>query len=160
MKYPSRALALSLALLVLPAPDGLAQTFDSVGTREVTLEVCNRPETRSIVHYISDLVGRGLREIQADYPDWFLGIRQNGVVMGLQFAHPQGAKFVMRHLYDNGVWAIFSTLDPSVLQFKPGILLRPELCEGLLDRTEVAIRKAWADVRQASPAGNRHQVPA
>ncbi len=39
------------------------------------LEICNRPETRSMVHYISDLVGRGLREIQADYPDWFVGIR-------------------------------------------------------------------------------------
>ena len=72
--------------------------------------------------------------------------------MGLEFAHPQGAKYVMRHLYENGVWAIFSTLDPRVLQFKPGILLRPELCEELLDRTEVAIRKAWAEVRQTAPA--------
>ena len=122
------------------------------------LEICNRPETRSMVHYISDLIGRGLREIQADHPDWFVGIRQDGVVMGLEFAHPQGAKFVMRHLFDNGVWAIFSTLDPRVLQFKPGILLRPELCEELLDRTEVAIRKARAEVRQGHRAGER--VPA
>ena len=106
-----------------------------------------------MVHYISDLVGRGLREIQADYPDWFVGIRQNGVVMGLEFAHPQGAKYVMRHLYENGVWAIFSTLDPRVLQYKPGILLRPELCEELLDRTEVAIRKARAEVRQGGRRG-------
>ena len=111
-----------------------------------------------MVHYISDLVVRGLREIQADYPDWFVGIRANGVVMGLEFAHPQGAKYVMRHLYDNGVWAIFSTLDPRVLQFKPGILLHPGLCEDLLDRTEVAIRKAWAEVRQTSPS--RDKVPA
>ncbi|MDQ1618954.1 MAG: hypothetical protein QOE19_1523 [Actinomycetota bacterium] len=122
------------------------------------LEICNRPETRSMVHYISDLVGSGLREIQSDYPDWFVGIRQNGVVMGLEFAHPQGAKYVMRHLYENGVWAIFSTLDPRVLQYKPGILMRPELCEELLDRTEVAIRKAWAEVRNTSRAGER--VPA
>jgi acetylornithine/succinyldiaminopimelate/putrescine aminotransferase len=105
-----------------------------------TLEICGRPETRSMVHYISDEIGRGLRRIQAECPDWFVGIRQNGVVMGLEFNHPQGAKFVMRHLYDNGVWAIFSTLDPRVLQFKPGLLLRPGLCEELLDRVEVAIR--------------------
>ena len=124
-----------------------------------TLEICNRPETRSMVHYISDLVGRGLREIQADYPDWFVGIRQNGVVMGLEFAHPQGAKYVMRHLYDNGVWAIFSTLDPRVLQYKPGILLRPELCEELLDRTEVAIRKAWAEVRESGWRQGQHGRP-
>ena len=58
-------------------------------------------------------------------PDWFVGIRQNGVVIGLEFDHPEGAKFVMRELYENGVWAIFSTLDPRVLQFKPGLLLEP-----------------------------------
>jgi acetylornithine/succinyldiaminopimelate/putrescine aminotransferase len=122
------------------------------------LEVCNRAETRSMVHYISDLIGRGLREIQSDFPDWFVGIRQNGVVMGLEFAHPQGAKYVMRHLYDTGVWAIFSTLDPRVLQYKPGILLRPEQCEELLDRTEVAVRKSWAEVRQSG--WRRELVPA
>jgi acetylornithine/succinyldiaminopimelate/putrescine aminotransferase len=111
------------------------------------LEICNRAETRSMVHYISDFIGNGLREIQATYPDWFIGIRQNGVVMGLEFAHPQGAKFVMKRLYENGVWAIFSTLDPRVLQYKPGILVKPELAEELLDRTEVGIARARADIQ-------------
>lgn len=99
-----------------------------------------------MVHYISDFIGRGLREIQSMYPDWFIGIRQNGVVMGLEFNDPQGAKYVMKHLYENGVWAIFSTLDPRVLQYKPGILLKPEVAEELLDRTEVAIGKAYREV--------------
>jgi acetylornithine/succinyldiaminopimelate/putrescine aminotransferase len=111
-----------------------------------------------MVHYISDFIGRGLRDIQATYPDWFVGIRQNGVVMGLEFAHPEGAKVVMRHLYDGGVWAIFSTLDPRVLQFKPGILMRPELCEDLLDRTEVAIARARDEV--ARSPHRRERVPA
>ena len=96
------------------------------------LEICSRPETRSMVHYISDAIGRGLREIQDTYPDWFVGIRQNGVVMGLEFDHPQGATYVMRRLYEGGVWAIFSTLDPRVLQYKPGILLTADQCEELL----------------------------
>ena len=69
-------------------------------------------------------------------------IRQNGVVIGLEFNHPEGAKFVMRELYENGVWAIFSTLDPRVLQFKPGILVSRDLCEDVLDRLDVAVRFA------------------
>jgi acetylornithine/succinyldiaminopimelate/putrescine aminotransferase len=111
------------------------------------LEITSRPETRSMVHYISDFIGRGLREIQSTYPEWFIGIRQNGVIFGLEFNDPQGAKYVMRRLYENGVWAIFSTLDPRVLQYKAGILLKPELAEELLDRTEVAIGQAYDDVR-------------
>ncbi|HEY6309778.1 MAG TPA: aminotransferase class III-fold pyridoxal phosphate-dependent enzyme [Streptosporangiaceae bacterium] len=110
-----------------------------------TLEITCRPEVRSTVHYIAGMFTEGLGRIQEQYPDWFTGIRQDGLVMGLEFGHPQGAKFVMKRLYENGVWAIFSTLDPSVLQYKPGILLTPQLCEELLERTEVAIGRARDD---------------
>ena len=72
-----------------------------------------------------------------------------GVVMGLEFNHPEGAKYVMRHLYRTGVWAIFSTLDPRVLQYKPGLLMTPELSEELLERTSDAGVEA---PRPAAPA--------
>jgi acetylornithine/succinyldiaminopimelate/putrescine aminotransferase len=111
-----------------------------------TLEITCRAETRSMVHYVADRIGRGLRDIQDRYPDWFVGIRQDGLVMGLEFDHPQGAKYVMKHLYERGVWAIFSTLDPRVLQYKPGILMNPALSEELLERTDVAIGEAAAEV--------------
>jgi acetylornithine/succinyldiaminopimelate/putrescine aminotransferase len=109
-----------------------------------TLEITTRPEVRSMVHYIADLIGPGLAAIQARHSAWFTGIRQNGVVFGLEFDHPEGAKYVMRELYELGVWAIFSTLDPRVLQYKPGILMPPDLCEELLDRTAVGIARAEA----------------
>ena len=120
-----------------------------------TLEITCRPEVRSMVHYIAGVFTDGLARIQAQYPDWFTGIRQDGLVMGLEFGHPQGAKFVMKRLYENGVWAIFSTLDPRVLQYKPGVLLTPALCEELLERTEVAIGKARDDA--ALTRGGRRQ---
>jgi hypothetical protein len=56
----------------------------------------------------------------------------------------------MRHLYEHGVWAIFSTLDPRVLQFKPGILLGPDLVDEILDRTAVAIELARREARAGS----------
>ena len=117
-----------------------------------TLEITGRPEVRSMVHYIAAMFTEGLSKIQAQYPDWFTGIRQDGLVMGLEFGHPQGAKFVMKRLYETGVWAIFSTLDPRVLQYKPGILLTPALGEELLERTEVAIGQARDD---AAKGGRR-----
>jgi acetylornithine/succinyldiaminopimelate/putrescine aminotransferase len=113
------------------------------------LEITQRPEVASMVRYVSDFVRAGLDEIQALYPDFFIGIRQHGVVMGLEFNDPEGAKPVMRRLYEHGVWAIFSTLDPSVLQFKPGILMTQDLCEDLLRRVETAIGLARDDVMSA-----------
>lgn len=118
------------------------------------LEITQRPEVASMVRYISDYIRAGLDDIQALYPDFFSGIRQNGVIMGLEFNDPEGAKPVMKHLYSNGVWAIFSTLDPSVLQFKPGILMTQDLSEDLLRRVEIAIGRAADEVM----GGKRQRV--
>lgn len=117
------------------------------------LEICGRPDVRSAVHHVAALFAEGLGAIQASCPDWFVGIRQRGLVIGLEFDHADGAKYVMRHLYQRGVWAIFSTLDPRVLQFKPGILLDPDLAEEVLDRVEGAVLAARAEVAAlAGPA--------
>ena len=49
---------------------------------------------------------RQLSSIAADNPDWLVEIRQDGLVIGLRFAHPDGARFVSRRLYEAGVWAL------------------------------------------------------
>ena len=108
------------------------------------LQITGRESVRSVVAAASNVFANGLRTIQASCPDWFIGIRQNGLIMGLEFAHPVGAQLVMRELYLNGVWAIFSTLDPRVLQFKPGLLLEPAMCEDILDRLAAAVIQAKA----------------
>jgi hypothetical protein len=114
------------------------------------LEMVQRPEVRTMVNYISDYMRAGLEQIMMAYPDFFIGIRQHGVVMGLEFNHAQGAKPVMKHLYDNGVWAIFSTLDPRVLQFKPGLLMTQADCEEVLRRVEIGIGLARDEVMGVS----------
>jgi acetylornithine/succinyldiaminopimelate/putrescine aminotransferase len=111
------------------------------------LEITQRPSVRSMVHAASARFRDGLDRIQRLHSDWFIGIRQNGLVMGLQFDHPRGSQYVMKRLYENGVWAIFSTLDPSVLQFKPGLLLDPAACEDILERLAVSVAAARDDAR-------------
>jgi len=120
-----------------------------------TLEILQRQPVRSMVNYISETMRNGLGEIMKLYGDFFVGIRQCGVVMGLEFDYPEGAKPVMRHLYENGVWAIFSTLDPRVLQFKPGILMSAGLCDELLERVERAIGLARAECLGKGQGGKR-----
>jgi acetylornithine/succinyldiaminopimelate/putrescine aminotransferase len=118
-----------------------------------TLQITLRPEVRESVHRIARAVGAGLGAIRDEHPGWFTGIRQSGVVLGLEFGHPEGAKHVMRELYETGVWAIFSTLDPRVLQFKPGLLMTPELVDELLGRVADGIARAAR--RAAADAGGR-----
>lgn len=101
-----------------------------------TLEITLRPETIANVDRVAARLRAGLDRIRSDHPDFFTGIRQRGVIFGLEFGtHPEGAKAVMSALYAKGVWAIYSQLDPRVLQFKAGLLLTAEQCDDLLART-------------------------
>lgn len=149
--YPVTAVLATERAAAWTEADGFAH-MSTFGGAEVgciaalrCLEITTRPEVRAMSHHIAASFTTGLNQIQTKYPDWFTGVRQDGLVMGLEFAHPEGAKYVMRRLYDHGVWAIFSTLDPHVLQYKPGLLLDPGMCAEILEKTEAAIGDARDD---------------
>jgi len=56
----------------------------------------------------------------------------------------------MRKLYENGVWAIFSTLDPSVLQFKPGLLVDESLAAEILEIVDRSVAAAREEAGHAA----------
>ena len=53
---------------------------------------------------------------------------------------------------------VAAALEPQVLQYKPGILMTPQLCEEMLDRTELAIGRARDQLRAEGLLGD--PVPA
>lgn len=103
------------------------------------LEILQRPEVVANVHAVAQFFAEGLADIQQKNADIFGGIRQKGLILGLEFEHPEGAVHASRALYEHGVWAIFSSLDKRVLQFKPGVLLDPALSQEILDRFSAAM---------------------
>ena len=106
------------------------------------MEMLERPEVISNVHFVADFFARSLAEMMQRHSDLFVGVRQRGVVLGLEFDHPEGAVAVSRALYESGVWAIFSSLDKRVLQFKPGVVMDVDLCQEVLDRFDAAMPRA------------------
>ena len=70
------------------------------------------------------------------------------LVIGLETSRELGGMELSRALYPRGVWAMFSAFAPSVLQFKPGLLVDDATCDDLLDRLESAI----GDIERAAPA--------
>jgi putrescine aminotransferase len=111
----------------------VASTVLEISTRETVID-----NVRSMSTYFTEQ----LRAIQDESDGFFTELRQEGLVMGLKFDHPQGAVFVSNALYQNGVWAIFSGLDPSVLQFKPGMLIDKPLADEVLDIVRRSIKQA------------------
>jgi putrescine aminotransferase len=107
------------------------------------LDMLKRPEVVANVHAVSKFMETAMREMMIKHSDIFTGVRQKGVILGLEFSgHSQGAVAVSRALYEQGVWAIFSSLDKRVLQWKPGLLLTPELCAEIMQRFDAAMPRA------------------
>jgi putrescine aminotransferase len=106
------------------------------------IEMLLRPEVIGNVHAVTAFMATSMKDMMARHGDIFTGVRQKGVILGLEFNHPQGAVAVSRALYENGVWAIFSSLDKRVLQWKPGLLLSAELCAEIMERFDAAMPRA------------------
>jgi putrescine aminotransferase len=106
------------------------------------IQMLLRPETIANVHRVADFFRDGMKAMMERHGDIFTGVRQKGVILGLEFNHPEGAVAVSRALYENGVWAIFSSLDKRVLQWKPGLLLSAEMCGEILERFDAAMPRA------------------
>lgn len=151
--YPIAAAVLSPRVAGWLEEDGWGHvsTFGGaeVGCRvaERVLAISSRPELLANVRMLSDYLGRGLRDIQSRHADWLVEIRRAGAVMGLRFAHPQGAILMSRALYDAGLWAMFAGHDTAVLQFKPGLLADRPLCDEMLERFESGLRGCLATIR-------------
>jgi acetylornithine/succinyldiaminopimelate/putrescine aminotransferase len=113
------------------------------------MEIVQRPEVIANVHAVSAFFRESMAEMMRRHSDIFSGVRQRGVILGLEFNHPEGAVFVSRALYEHGVWAIFSSLDKRVLQWKPGVLLSHDMCEEIMDRFDAAMPRARQLLREA-----------
>ncbi|MGH2872306.1 MAG: aspartate aminotransferase family protein [Solirubrobacteraceae bacterium] len=124
---------------------GHVSTFggSEIGCRvaQTVLEMTTRP---SVTANISQLIARfrdGLVRV-AEREPYLVEIRQTGLIIGLRVDHPDGAVYLQQELYEQGVWAIASGFDQSVLQFKPGLLMDLQTADDVLARLERALHRA------------------
>ena len=59
-----------------------------------------------------DICKAGFRELRSQFPDFFSGIRQNGLIMGLEFNHPEGGLLMMQELYRKRSLGYFIFIRP------------------------------------------------
>ncbi len=101
------------------------------------LNMCSSEETLSNVKTQAKYLREGLERIKPRFP-FFTEIRQQGLVMGLKFSDTTTAYGMMRAMYENGIWAMISGFDETVMQFKPGLLVDKAFCDEVLKRFENA----------------------
>lgn len=104
-----------------------------------TIEITHRPKTVEHVKALDAFYTKRFAELESAHPS-LVEVRHDGTIAGLklQGENEPAVKFC-KLLYDRGVWAIFSTLDKTVLQFKSGLLLPLEQADFVMSVIDDAL---------------------
>jgi len=89
------------------------------------LDIVVEPKFLARVLEAGDRIGRGLEGGPFE-------IRRRGMLTGLKFLEPTGGMTAMKALFDEGVYSFFAGNDPSVLQFKPALVISDEDIDWLI----------------------------
>lgn len=143
--YPISACILNKAAGSWLYEDGFAHMATFGGAElgcQVALKVLEVTRRTSTIEHVRELdtyyTGQFARLYDA-HPS-LIEVRHDGTIAGLKVAgRSDPAVTFSRLLYERGVWAIFSTLDKSVLQFKSGLLLPMEQAKQAIDAIDDAL---------------------
>jgi acetylornithine/succinyldiaminopimelate/putrescine aminotransferase len=143
--YPLGAAILSEPVAAWQDTDGWGHVSTTGGSElgcNVALEVLDMladPCVAERVRTVGDLIGGHLDAIAQESNTTLERVDRKGLVIGLRFTDPDGGKQAMRALFERGVWAIYASFAPNVLQVKPGLLLDENECNQLLTTFDAAL---------------------
>jgi len=89
------------------------------------LDIVTEPAFLTRVREVGDRIGAGLAGAPFE-------VRRRGMLTGLKFDDPTGGMTAMKSLFDAGVYSFFAGNDPSVLQFKPALIVSDDDVEWLI----------------------------
>jgi putrescine aminotransferase len=87
---------------------------------------------------------KGLEELGERYPQLRLRVRGIGLMMGLEFKDEITSLFLVKLLFDNGVFVVYSANDPRVIQFLPPLIISEREARFILGRVEKAFKAMGA----------------
>lgn len=105
------------------------------------LEISSSEDFLAHVNRLAELFGDGLQRIAEIFPRRIAEIRQKGLFIGIRFVDEATASVAVKLLFDNGIYAIYSGNEKSVLQFLPPLVISETEAEHALARFEQTMRK-------------------
>ena len=85
---------------------------------------------------------KGFDDLLTRYPELFLEVRRKGLMMGLQYTNDSIGPRMSYQLAENGVMAIYTGNEPSVMRLMPSLVITPDEVDFVLE----ALDKSMAGI--------------
>ncbi len=103
------------------------------------LEESSRPEFLAHVEELARIFADGFEGLKRKHPEILVGLRQLGLMMGIEMVNDHCGPIMSKACYDNGVLSVYANNNPKVSQFLPPLVIDPALAFEIIERIDQAL---------------------
>jgi len=97
------------------------------------LEISSTPSFLGHVQQVAEIFSAGFERLKAKYPGFLVGLRQLGLMMGIEMVNEYCGPLFTKIAYDNGLLSVYANNDPRVAQLLPPLIIDHSLAEEILE---------------------------
>jgi acetylornithine/succinyldiaminopimelate/putrescine aminotransferase len=97
------------------------------------LEISSQPEFLAHVNELAAVFKDGFAKLKEKHPKIIVGLRQLGLMMGVEMVNDLCGPVMTKTCYDRGVLAIYANNDKRVLQLLPPLIIDKGVAEEILE---------------------------
>jgi acetylornithine aminotransferase len=100
------------------------------------LEISSKPSFLNHVQQVADIFSAGFERLKDKYPGFLVGLRQLGLMMGIEMVNEYCGPLFTKTAYDNDLLSVYANNDPRIAQLLPPLIIDHSLAEEILERVD------------------------
>lgn len=109
---------------------------------QAVLEESSRPEFLEHVRSISVIFKNGFKELKKKHPEILVGLRQLGLMMGIEMVNDQCGPIMSKTCYDHGILSVYANNDQRISQLLPPLIIDEPIAGEIIERVDLALEDA------------------
>lgn len=106
------------------------------------LEESSRPEFLENVNRLAGIFSDGFEGLKKKHPEILVGLRQLGLMMGIEMVNESCGPIMSKTCYDNGILSIYSNNDTKISQLLPPLIIDEDTAREIIERVDRALGDA------------------
>lgn len=92
------------------------------------------------VQEVAALFAEGFRALQEKHAEILIGLRQLGLMMGIEMVHEQCGPLFSKVAFDHGLLSVYANNNPRVAQLLPPLIIDRSLAREIMDRVDRSLQ--------------------
>jgi len=106
------------------------------------LDITSRPGFLENIRDLALIFKNGFERLKAKHPEILVGLRQLGLMMGIEMVNEHCGPILSKTLYDNGILSVYANNDTRISQLLPPLIIDESIAEEILDRVDKGLNDA------------------